>query len=102
MKTAEFTGFLSFKNSIFILFLLLKYVEMFDRLTITEVFTTFKLKVLKYFTGLSHIPALVLLVPGFAPDGGQRAERDEGAGLCQRQFAVPLHSWGSGCPDPRG
>lgn len=73
MKIAEFTGFLSFKNSIFILSLLLKYVEMFDRLTITEVFTTFKLKVLKYFTGLSHIPALVLFPPS-------------GARLCSRRW----------------
>lgn len=43
-----------------------------------------------------------LLMPGFAPDGGPGAERDEGAGLSQGQFDEPLYPWRPGRPDPGG
>lgn len=56
-----------------------------------------------FFLHYNDVVLLVLpLDAGFAPDGGQGAERDEGAGLCQGQFAESLHPWRSGCPDPRG
>ena len=42
------------------------------------------------------------MVPGFAPDSGLGAERDEGAGLCQRQAAEPLFPRRSGFTNTGG